>query len=594
MKWKLRESYLDLPIRYKILLWFIPLLVATIGATGVYSYRIASAEIVGKMELTQMSTAHQVADQLNYIAQDALDITDYLFLIPDIQELLSIRGEGGTVSQAVIDSINRLMVTRSHFKFLTLYSSRFETIQFNNKGLSAAIPFEEYKALYGYDKILANKRTENWSVELPGVARAVFNGDSMNKILLTRVLKNDRDFQPEGVILLGMDELDFRRSYVQAGSTEDIAVIGPDGIVLSDSTGRYLGKPMQELPYFSNKPDHPERIGDAVDSGRWVSAQVRSPLTGWHVLVVQPRSELLQQLNYIKWLTVAIAFVTLLLSFIVSWAVSGVIASRVRRILSSMKKFQKGDFTQQVRIAGQDEIGQLGAGYNIMVQRIRELIDDVYSFELKQKQAELKVLQSQINPHFLYNTLNTIAWTAHKNGDPATAEMIYSLSGIFKISLSEGKDIIPLQQELELVEHYLFLQKMRFPDKLSYEFEIDADAEPVLVPKLLLQPLVENAVVHGIEPLMGEAGTILVKATLSGPVVEIEVTDNGAGIPEEKLVSLLRKIQSGNAEGEGEDFALLNIVGRIRMFYGEQASFDIHSVAGSGTRILIHLPAHKR
>ncbi|WP_187274300.1 sensor histidine kinase [Paenibacillus sp. N3.4] len=592
--------YLDLPIQRKLLLWFAPLLLITITITGVYSYQVASNEIVSKMSVEQVSSARQAIDHLDYIAQDALDISDYLYLTPEIQVMLkSDSASGSYINNDSILMINRLMVTRPYFQFLTIYSPRFEPIQFNNKGLSSAIPFEEYREKFDYEGFLTRKKIDEWSIEVPNHSKSIFYGDTKNKLLLTKILKNDLTLKPEGVLILGIDEKDIRRSYSTPNDKTTIIVINSDGSILSDTNGFWIGKSIRELPYFNKPIDLPDLIDPTVEKSDWVFSHSQSSLTGWHVLVLQPRGDLLSQLNRIKWITALILCVTFLLSLIVSWSVATVITKPMKIILSSMKKFQKGDFSQQVGIQGKDEIGQLGTGYNIMVRRITQLIDDVYAFEIKQRQAELKVLQSQINPHFLYNTLNTIAWTAQKNGEHTVAEMIYSLSGIFQISLSQGREHIELKEEMKLAEHYLFLQKMRYREKLSYEMELHPDLATFKIPKLLIQPLIENAIVHGLEPLTDDIGFIQVTVVPCGDhpnMIQIEVTDNGVGIPESKLKEIQEQAfaELPHQTAQNESFALLNIMNRIRLFYGAEAVMDINSVENFGTRVRLLLPHSKR
>ncbi|NRF93375.1 sensor histidine kinase [Paenibacillus frigoriresistens] len=592
--------YLDLPIQRKLLLWFAPLLLVTIAITGVYSYNIASNEIVSKMSLEQASSARQAIDHLDYIAQDALDISDYLYLTPEIQVMLkSDPASDSYINNDSILMINRLMVTRPYFQFLTIYSPHFEPIQFNNKGLSSAIPFEEFKEKFDYEGFLKRKKIDEWSIEVPNHSKSIFYGDTKNKLLLTKILKNDLTLKPEGVLILGIDEKDIRRSYAMPSDKTTIIVINSDGRILSDTNGNWIGKLVGELPYFTKPIDLPDQIESTIERSDWVFSHTQSTLTGWHVLVLQPREDLLSQLNRIKWITALILCLTFVMSLIVSWSVASVITKPMKMILSSMKKFQKGDFSQQVSIEGKDEIGQLGTGYNVMVRRISQLIDDVYAFEIKQRQAELKLLQSQINPHFLYNTLNTIAWTAQKNGEHTVAEMIYSLSGIFQISLSQGRDYIELQEEMKLAEHYLFLQKMRYREKLSYELELHPDFATYKIPKLLIQPLIENAIVHGLEPLTDDIGFIQVTIVPSANqpnMIQIEITDNGVGIPANKLKlvqeQIFADVQHQTTGSEG--FALQNIMNRIRLFYGADAIMEISSIENFGTRVQLLLPYSKR
>lgn len=590
----IRRRYLDMPIRRKILLWFIPLLIVTITVTGVFSFRIASREIVTKMAAEQEATAKQAIDHLDYIAQDAVDISDYLFLTPEIQALLrsDVRDNAFVSNQSIIDTINRLMVTRPYFQFLTIYSDRFAPLQFNNKGLSSALPFEDYRKEYNYDEMLKKPQIEMWSVEVPGQTKTIFYGDMKKKVLLTKVLKDNASYEPAGILLLGIDETDIRETYTSGASNMEIAVINTDGMVISESTGQTVGMPMSELPYVNDSAAGILELEASIDQNEWVYAVKTSKLTGWRVLAIQPRSELLRQMDRIMLVTLLIIAATVIVSLYVSWAVAGVITRPIRRILQSMKKFQKGHFDEQVKLGGMDEIGQLGAGYNIMVGRVRELVDDMYAAQLKQKDAELKVLQSQINPHFLYNTLNTIAWTAEKNGDKVVGEMIYALSAIFTISLSQGRDTITLQDEFKLVEHYLFLQQMRFKDRLSYELELDPALADYPIPKLLLQPLVENSVVHGIEPLTDDLGYVHVHASADDSSLRIEITDNGVGIEKNKLDDMAIGLRTGGLTParNGDSFALYNIGERIRMFYGDGALIDIHSEPGFGTRIILTLP----
>ncbi len=601
--------YRKLPLRGKLILWYTPILLATIAITGYYAYSIASGSLVDKTDQEQQRMAAETVMHLDYFAQDAIDISNYLFLSQDIQSLLvSDRSKAVPVSSSSLYKvINRLMVTRAFFQFLTIYSDHFAAIEFNNKGLSSAIPFPQYKEQFDYDTIMTHPSIYHWDVEVPGQSKKVFYGDNMNKLLLTAVLKNEYTLKPEGLIILGVDEKDVRQAYVTPNESAEIIVVNNNGRVLSDSSGKWVGSQVSDLPHLANAVATPEQFAQDIDRKQWLFAQARSELTGWHVFVIQPKLELLDQLNRIKWITVAIMAVTFLCISILSWWISTVITGPIRRILVSMKRLQRGDFSQRVTHNWGDEIGQLGTGYNIMVSRIQELIDDVYlsklnerESELKRRNAELSLLQSQMNPHFLYNTLNTISWTAHRRGDEEVAEMIYSLSNLLRISLSGGKEFIRLHEEISLVEKYLFLQQMRFANKLVYEIHVDEEAEGIEIPKLIIQPFVENAIVHGIEPLSDDAGLVQLQVRVEHRRLMIEITDDGAGMSEARLQEVRSALeQEGGTTAEldssigkqaGSGFALQNVWARLRLIYGESADIEIHSVAQSGTRVRLYMP----
>lgn len=591
--------YYSIPVRMKLVLWFAPLLLVTIGITGVYSYNVASNEIIDKMSQEQVGSAHEAIAHLDYVAQDALDISNYFYLSPEIQALLySDSTNGNPLSIDINSTINRMMVTRPFFQFLTIYSSHFSPIEFNNKGLSSAISFEEYKKQFHYDTLIQGKDVAAWNVEVPNKTKSIFYGNNQNnKLLLTKTLKNDFTLHSEGVIIIGMDESDVRKTYSSPDSQAQILIITKEGIVLSDSKGMYVGDSINTLPFVEQKSANMSTLDQSIDKAKWVYSHQKSQLTGWHVIVLQPRSYLLKQLNPIKTATIGIMCIAFLFILLFSWAASVIITRPLKSILFSMKKFQKGDFSQFVDWRSRDEIGQLGTGYNTMVHRIKELVDDVFSFELKKREAELKLLQSQINPHFLYNTLNTISWAAQKKGETQIAEMIYSLANIFQTSLSNGKDIITIQEEIQLVNSYLFLQRMRFPDRLTYEITVDPLLEDVDVPKLLIQPLIENSIVHGIEPLDTDEGLIQISVKRLNDSIVIEIVDNGVGINAKKLKTIQDSLiykEEIDPSSTRNGFAFFNIINRLKLFYGDQASLTVESKEGSGTIVLLIFPKTKR
>jgi two-component system sensor histidine kinase YesM len=269
--------------------------------------------------------------------------------------------------------------------------------------------------------------------------------------------------------------------------------------VLSASNPEWREKTAAELPFLEGseaflKGGQPAHLS----SEQWVMSHATSDITGWHVLVIQERNELLKELNQISLLTFWVMAACFLISVLIAWMASSFLTKPLKHLLRSMRKLQTGDFS------GRDEIGRLGEGYNNMVVKIKELIDEVYTMRLKRRETELKTLQAQIHPHFLYNTLDTICWTAQQRGQKDIADLVYALSNLFRLSLSEGKDFITLEEELELVRSYFYLQQNRFKQRLSFEIDVSPALYGRKVSKLLLQPLVENAVFHGIEPLEGQ------------------------------------------------------------------------------------------
>lgn len=332
-----------------------------------------------------------------------------------------------------------------------------------------------------------------------------------HKIVLSRVIGNIYNLKPAGLIMIGVDAARIGRLYLgqgQSSSQTEMYVISQDGLIITATNQSWIGKYDVELPYNTMEAEPAlmstdDRLKLWKESPNWIITQVVSPSTGWHVVVVSTREKLVSELGRIGQLTAWVAVLCFLISLCITWLLSNMITKPLMKLSRSMRKLQTGDFTQRVHFTGQDEIGELGAGYNAMVRRVKALIDDVYATQLKQKEAELKTLQAQISPHFLYNTLNTISWSAEKKGEKDIADMVYSLAQVFRLSLNDGKDFFSIEREMELVRNYLFLQKSRFMNRFDFSIEIDEEVRSAMIPKLIVQPLAENAIIHGIEPLDG-------------------------------------------------------------------------------------------
>lgn len=579
--------YRNWPIHVKLMGWIIPLLVITIGLTGAFSYYIASQQVLSKASLNHHHFTRKIVDDFNYIAQDAVDSSNFLFLSESVQDLLQ-EPTDPEVWRRTFSSLSTLMVTRNTIQSLIIYPMNDNNdatgipFAIDQSGLTSAMPFEKFKETSLYSAALQGRGTEAW-----GFSHArdqLFIGDRDDKIVLVKVIKNANDLSNKAILVMGIQEKRLRARLMD--TLEDkthIFIIDDGGTIITGTEPEWIGRPYLELPYEEMQAPFQDLPNNIRSDKRLISHDF-SRLTGWHVFVVQPKRLLLKELDNISIITVAFMSLCLLSAIFFSWFGATLITKPIRKLLISMRLLQNGDFTQRVRFSTEDEIGQLGHGYNVMVQRIEELINDVYNTKLKQKEAELKALQEQINPHFLYNTLDMIFWSARKQGDNDLSEMVYSLSRMFRLRLNNGHDRITLEQELELVSHYLHLQRYRFKDRFVFEINAFPGLKQQLIPKLLIQPLVENAVVHGIEPLNG-GGLIQVTCETELSFLRIQVTDNGAGISEQRLLQLI-----GGSPTESPGYALRNIQERLALAYGGEASLHIESTEGRGTTVTLRIP----
>ena len=267
------------------------------------------------------------------------------------------------------------------------------------------------------------------------------------------------------------------------------------------------------------------------------------------------------------------------------------ITKPVRDLSDAATKIADGDFSTRVEVATKDEIGTLAENVNEMSGRLEEMVQKIKEDERKMRHTELRLLQEQINPHFLYNTLDTIVWLVEGNSPDKAVNMVVSLSDFFRIVLSKGKDIITIREEEQHIRSYLEIQQVRYRDILEYDIRIPEELYGYKILKLTLQPIVENSLYHGIKVKRGK-GSITVTGTLKDDKIYFEIKDTGVGMTQEELDSIRAKLTRPCKETDS-GFGLANVNERIRMNYGPEYGVTVDSVQGEGTWVQIVIPAQK-
>lgn len=293
--------------------------------------------------------------------------------------------------------------------------------------------------------------------------------------------------------------------------------------------------------------------------------------------------------------TVIFAPLALLIGFLfglypVLLVVSDLVSKPLYTLRVAMENFMRGDFSQKVDVMTQDEVGEASACFNRMVDDIRELIDKNYVLAIRERESELDTLQAQINPHFLYNTLDSLYWKATESDNDEIAEDILSLSQLFRLVLNRGDGIVTVQTEADLLERYLHIQKMRFGKRLSYEISLERDILEEEIPKLILQPFVENAIVHGFESA-GGSYSLSVTGIREERNMVFRITDTGVGMSEEQLEAIWDKEDNRKyASQRIGRYAIRNVRERLELIYHENYELHIESRVGCGTTVTIVVP----
>ncbi len=371
---------------------------------------------------------------------------------------------------------------------------------------------------------------------------------------------------------------------------------GTGYVYLIDSNGELIYHPQQKAIY-AGLADENNLKAATYDDGNYRETFEGSDravivktigYTGWKIVSVIPVEDLAVEYNQLRLFMMIIITVTIFLIVYGNFFISKIITDPVKRLEDSLSNIEDGIFdAEKIYIGGSHEIRHLGRTIKSLVVQMRNLMDERVAEQKEKRKSELNALQAQINPHFLYNTLDSVVWMIETEKYPEAISMITSLGTLFRISLSKGNNIISLKDEITHAENYLAIQKVRYKNKFETHISLDPAIEDCITIKLIIQPLLENAIYHAVGDLDDE-GVIEVKAYEKDGDIYIEVKDNGMGIPPEILENLL--VQKSESKGKGSGIGLWNINQRINLYFKEDYGLSIESELDEGTVATIHLP----
>ena len=359
---------------------------------------------------------------------------------------------------------------------------------------------------------------------------------------------------------------------------------------LMDGDGTIVYHPQQRLLYAGLKSEDTSGLAALAD-GTYADDTVIYSLSSvqggaWRVVGVSYVDELVNQnVKEMLRLSVAMAAVILAAALLTSWLLSRLLGRPLRGLAAAMERFESdADRFAYSPVGGTREVRELSNSFGHMVVRIQQLMSTVREEEVNLRKTELKALQAQINPHFLYNTLDSIAWMCEQGRSADAVSMVHALARLFRISISRGHELIPIAREIEHAESYLQIQKYRYKNRFTYEFQVDPDCLDYCCNKITLQPILENAINHGLE-LMVDEGHITVEICQDGGDILFRVRDNGVGMSPEQVEAILTR-----APGENAGIGIRNVDDRLKIYFGREYGLHITSEPDVGTCVEIRMP----
>ncbi|MFD0961042.1 sensor histidine kinase [Paenibacillus chungangensis] len=394
--------------------------------------------------------------------------------------------------------------------------------------------------------------------------------------------------------------LDFTKDLIPSEKTE-VYLIAGDGRLIA-GTSELAAELIAERPgAYRPSSDSVATLPEMQDV---MTVSARSDMSNWSLVMVQPKSEIRAETALMRYYTYAIIGISLLLAVVISWIVYSGISSPLAKLSVGMKKLQMGNYDVRLSKQRSDEFGYLTESFNLMAQSQQHLIQDIYQHQLKLTKAELKFLQSQINPHFLYNTLDSIYAMSMNYDAHEISEMVLNLSKFFRLSLRKGTETATVKDTITHLDYYIRIQQIRFMDQFAVEYRISQDSEDLRLHKLLLQPLVENAIHHGLE-YRPDSGQLTISSEVSyregiRHQLVLSVYDNGAGLDQARLKHIRQELSKveldklnmpdGN-EVYNDLFGLRNVKSRLLLYYGQEAELHIDSGQKvNGTLVTVTIP----
>jgi two-component system sensor histidine kinase YesM len=587
---KQRLNLNNIRLRNKMLIVYSLCVFLPIVLTNTIFYQVTS-DNVKKQKTEDISRAlEQMKQDFRAEIEDAVSVSSGFFTDNNLNDILEAEYEQPADYIAAYDSYFR--------RILNSYTPVYTSVQnikiyLDNPTLlhSGGIGFlsdkvkeqDWYKKLGNQPVFVRSQREDLFILDQDENTRAAFS-------LVRRMNSFVANNKWEKVLKIELKMASIQHIFTNLNVKGNVYLLNDKGLI------EYSTDPQVEWPKRLIAYDSLARTADLLEFE--TIYPVNSYLDGWKIVVTVSEKAVFQEVRQSREFVVWLAAANLLVATCIIIWISRSITKRLGNILRHMKRVKNQQFDTISHADTQDEIGQLTGEFNRMTLQIRNLINDVYvadiqrkSLELERRKAQLNALQSQINPHFLFNALETIRMRSVIKKESETAKIIHNMAKLFRSSLTWNKDMVTVKEELDFILCFLEIQKYRFDERLHYELQIDPGAEQCLIPKLVFLPFVENACIHGVEKLK-QGGRVELHIGCEGERLVFTISDNGLGMQEEQL-ERFRSYLDEDAE-LGERIGIQNVIYRLKLIYGQAFRFELDSDPASGTLVRIDIPAELR
>ncbi len=535
--------------------------------------------ITKKYTETAIQSVYEAGEQIDFILRD---VEDFSTVIISNAELLQMAERPGDYSKDEFNTLLRsFILSRDDIEVINLILDNGEYAIGANMIDSKSSIDAELQESSGQPVWLD---TESHVIE---ILSGKFH---KNYFALGRKVINYNTLDDLGYLVINMEEVMLEQAYKSLldNDFEDIYICDDTGTIISHTDKKKIGSTIKFKPYAQSilNTDTPKGYFEFFEDVDKVAIYSTISSNGWKIIKTVPTSYLYKEVNDMQrdFLIFGVVYGVAIIIFMIFFSVR--YTDPMMKMMSVIKKVERGDLAARTEIFTNDEVGQLGRSLNKMIAEMQNLIDRLIKEEQEKKEVELEALHAQINPHFLYNTLNTIKWMAKIQGDNSVSRAIVALIKLLRVSTNLGTDTITLREEIDYVDNYVVIQKLKYNEAINMKYHIEDACMGVLMPKLILQPIVENAIIYGITDDHKDIN-IEISAYTKDSELFIEIMDDGPGIHRDIVEEILRTQSDKNRFSK---VGLNNINQRIKLYYGGEYGLSIDTELGVGTKIIVKIP----
>lgn len=566
-------------IQHKIFISFVGITILSLFFFGYISLYLSKASLEEQTRLSKMRNLAVVTEKLDIMIDSMISLSNVYFGSSELRYLLMTPTVSGSYEQKLMKEFVYRMIVNYKYAF-TWLDYHVSIFGFNGVEMHSLyegeIGLEALTDQPWYDEV----QKRDGSVYLlhdasPELAKAV--GED-HYVSIARMLKDYESGQTIGLFIISVKEsFLFNQIKSSIEEYESIMLTDAAGHILTANDKSWLGTRVSDHPFASIVDQTSDRpVSIKFEGLQHMVTTGEMPKTDWQFYIFSPYDKMFAKMNQVQFINWLIFFIIITLSLLLSYLIARKLSIPIQSLYTDMNKVEKGDLTVRSHMMSNDEIGSLAYRFNRMVSRIQDLHQEVIAQQEKKRRAEIEALQSQINAHFLFNTLASVRYMVITGDAQQADSVIVSLVKLLKKTLSRKSEFILIQEEIDHLKHYLNIQKARMQDSFEVEWHIDPDILQFQTLGVLLQPIVENALFHGIEPMHG-TGIIRIKGYRNKERIYIEILDNGDGF----------------STREGTGMGIKNIRHRLNMHFGDEAGLKLERLEEQWTQVTLYFPVFR-